>query len=88
MLNLNRKCLVKHMGTVTVKFLGEDYQISEAVREFLEYDQLLTPIYSRIIQSINSDIQAVSKTVTFDSFNVDTVDSLRKKISGNDDGMH
>ena len=80
MLNLYRKGWVIHMGIVTVKFLGEEYQISEAIRQFLEYDQLLAPIYGRIIQSINSDIQTFSRTVTFDSFGVDTVDTLRKNI--------
>ena len=82
MLNLYRKSRVKHMGTVTVKFLGEEYQISEAVRELLEYDQLLTPIYGKIVQCLRKDIQATTRTMTFDESVVDTTDSLRKKYQG------
>lgn len=74
------------MGTVTVKFLGEEYQISEAVRDFLEYDQMLTPIYGKIVQCLSNDIQATSRTMTFDESVVNTIDSLLAKISGNDDG--
>lgn len=70
------------MGTVTVKFLGEEYQISEAVRDFLEYDQMLTPIYGKIVQCLSNDIQATSRTMTFDESVVNTIDSLRQKYQG------
>lgn len=49
------------MGYVTVKFLGEEYQVSETINEFLDYDKLLTPIITKMLNMITSDIKNDSK---------------------------
>ena len=45
------------MGYVTLKFLDKEYQVSEAVNEFFHYDELLTPMRSKIIQTLSQDIK-------------------------------
>ena len=44
------------MGYANVEFLGEEYQISDAVNEFLKYDQLLSPITKKSLDMLSSDI--------------------------------
>ena len=39
------------MGMVEVSFLGEKYQVSETINEFLSYDKLLTPIMSKMLNT-------------------------------------
>lgn len=56
------------MGYVTRKFLGEDYQISETVNEFLYYDSLLTPILGRLIQKISGSLSRDSGYSPSDCF--------------------
>ena len=53
------------MGYVTLKFLGKEYQVSEAVKEFLHYDELLTPMRSKIIQTLSQDIKKDAAGLTF-----------------------
>ena len=53
------------MGYVTVKFLGSEYQISETINEFLRYDELLTPIRVRILNSLSQDIKRDSRQLRF-----------------------
>ena len=43
------------MGEVTVKFLGDEYQVSETIKEFLSYDKLLNPIREKILQQFAED---------------------------------
>lgn len=45
------------MGYVTVKFLGEEYQVSETINEFLDYDKLLTPIRTKMLNTMTSSIK-------------------------------
>ena len=49
------------MGYVTVKFLGEEYQVSETINEFLSYDKLLTPIRTKMLNSITADVKKDSR---------------------------
>lgn len=49
------------MGYVTVKFLGEEYQVSEAINEFLSYDELLTPVRTKVLNAITTDIKKDSR---------------------------
>lgn len=49
------------MGYVTVKFLGEEYQVSETVNEFLSYDKLLTPIMVKMLNTATADIKKDSR---------------------------
>lgn len=53
------------MGYVTLKFLGKEYQISETVNEFLHYDELLTPMRSKIIQTLSRDVKKDATGLTF-----------------------
>lgn len=43
------------MGYVAVKFLGEDYQVPETINEFLQYDELLTPIRTKVLSMVSAD---------------------------------
>lgn len=43
------------MGYVTLKFLGSEYQVSEAANEFLKYDELLTPTMLKIVEKATSN---------------------------------
>ncbi len=59
------------MGYVTVKFLGEEYQVSETINEFLSYDTLLTPMRIKILNTATADIKRDSRI----SWNGDTMTS-------------
>lgn len=54
------------MGYATVKFLGDEYQVSEAINEFLSYDELLTPMRTKILNELPLDIKKDSR-LTFES---------------------
>ena len=56
------------MGYVTVKFLGENYQVSETINEFLNYDSLLAPILGRLIEKISLNLSRDSRFNPSDSF--------------------
>lgn len=45
------------MGYVTVTFLGEKYQVSETINEFLSYDTLLNPIRTKMLNAMTTDIK-------------------------------
>ena len=45
------------MGYVTVKFLGEEYQVSETINEFLSYDKLLSPIRTKMLNAVTKDVK-------------------------------
>ena len=45
------------MGFISVKFLGQEYQVSEAINEFREYDEILTPNREKIISTLSNDIK-------------------------------
>ena len=72
------------MGFVTVKFLGEEYQVSETINEFLSYDTLLTPMRIKVLNTATEDIKRDARL----SWNADTminhihytVDEYRKMI--------
>ena len=49
------------MGMVEVGFLGEKYQVSETINEFLSYDKLLTPIMSKMLNTATADIKKDSR---------------------------
>ena len=53
------------MGYVTVTFLGEEYQVSETINEFLSYDTLLNPIRTKMLNTITTDIKQDTR-LTFD----------------------
>lgn len=53
------------MGYVSLKFLGKEYEVSETVNEFLQYDELLTPMRSKIIQTLSRDIKKDATGLTF-----------------------
>ena len=57
------------MGYATVKFLGEEYQVSETVNEYLSYDTLLTPMRINILNTATADIKRDSHL----SWNGDTM---------------
>ena len=57
------KGLVLDMGYVTVKFLGEEYQVSETINEFLDYDKILTPIRTTVLNMITADVKRDSNLV-------------------------
>lgn len=59
------------MGYVTVKFLGEDYQVPETINEFLQYDELLTPIRTKILSMVSVDAKRDSSL----SWDADTMTS-------------
>lgn len=50
------------MGYVEVEFLGEKYEVSEAIKEFLEYDGLLLPILQRIVEKVTFCLERDSKS--------------------------
>lgn len=56
------------MGYVVVKFLGEKYQVSESVNEFLQYDSLLIPTMEKLIGQISENLSRDSKHTPLDSF--------------------
>lgn len=49
------------MGYVVVKFLGEVFQVSEAIKDFLEYDTLFIPAYKELMEMIMEDTEADSQ---------------------------
>lgn len=53
------------MGYVTVTFLGETYQVSETINEFLHYDELLTPVRVKMLKALSDDIKRDSRYMTF-----------------------
>jgi len=53
--------VVLAMGYVTVKFLGEEYQVSETINEFLSYDQLLSPVRTKMLNAIMADVKKDSR---------------------------
>lgn len=53
------------MGYIPFNFLGEKYQISEAINEFLHYDELLTPIRVKILNALSQDIKRDSCQLRF-----------------------
>ena len=57
------------MGLVAVKFLGEEYQVSETINEFLSYDTLLTPMRIKMLNTAIADIKEDSHL----SWNGDTM---------------
>lgn len=59
------------MGYVVVKFLGEEYQVSETINEFLSYDELLTPIRTKMLNMISTDVKRDSRL----SWDADTMTS-------------
>ena len=62
------------MGYVTVNFLGEQYQVSETINEFLHYDELLTPVRVKMLKSLSQDIKRDSRSMTFGDETPDHVD--------------
>ena len=54
---------------VTVKFLGEEYEVSETINEFLTYDTIFTHMRTEILNSIMADIKKDAYTV----LNADTI---------------
>ena len=67
------------MANVTVKFLGEEYQVSETINEFLSYDELLAPIRTKMLNAITSDIKKDSKNLTYGDTITDHVHSVSDK---------
>ena len=61
------------MGFITVKFLGDDYQISESVNDFLNYDKLLIPILNQIVGTVTSNLKRDS--MLRPSASVDNIES-------------
>ena len=57
------KGLVLNMGYVTVKFLGEEYEVSETINEYLDYENILTPIRTKILDMLITDVNKDSKLV-------------------------
>ena len=55
------------MGYVTVKFLGDEYQVSETINEFLHYDELLTPVRLKMLNTLSKDIKRDSQSLSFGS---------------------
>lgn len=51
------------MSMVTVIFLGEEYQITETINEFLDYDKILAPIRTKILNAIALDIKKDSDLI-------------------------
>lgn len=45
------------VGFVNVKFLGQDYQVSEAINEFRDYDEILTPNREKILSTLSQDVK-------------------------------
>lgn len=72
------------MGYVTVKFLGEEYQVSETINEFLSYDKLLTPIRTKMLNAITMDVKRDARLTwdgtTMTSHIHGTADKYRKMI--------
>lgn len=60
--------VVLGMGDVTVKFLGGNYQVSEAVNEFLYYDGLLVSILGKIIEEVSSNLARDSRRKPSDAY--------------------
>lgn len=58
----------ENMGYKTVKFLGEDFQVSESINEYLYYDSLLVPIIGKIIEKISENLSRDSSYSPSDSF--------------------
>lgn len=61
------------MGYVTVKFLGEEYQVPEAINEFLHYDELLTPVRLKMLNTLQQDIKRDSRQMKFGEGTTDHV---------------
>lgn len=45
------------MGYVKVKFLGEDFEISETINEFLDYDMMLNPIRIKMFNIMSMHVK-------------------------------
>lgn len=67
------------MGEVTVKFLGDEYQVSETIKEFLSYDKLLNPIREKILQQFAEDIKEIAQTSFMETECVDQVRGIMDK---------
>ena len=51
------------MGYITVKFLGEEYQVPESVNEFLNYDRLLNPMREKLLKAMTDDLKFISTNI-------------------------
>ena len=71
--------VVLGMGDVTVKFLGGNYQVSEAVNEFLYYDGLLVPILGKIIEEVSSNLARDSRRKPSDAYDYMDKDAEKYK---------
>ena len=49
------------MGYITVKFLGDEYQISDSINDFLEYDKLLTQITKKLMDAEMASVKSYAK---------------------------
>lgn len=67
------------MGYITVKYLGEDYQVSETLNEFLGYDKLLNPIRNKLLNTIPSDAKKDSRLTWDGSTMTNHVHSIADK---------
>ena len=64
------------MGYINVKFLGKSYQVSKTINEFLQYDELLTPIRTKIIQELSKRIGEISAKAKFGEEMTDYMESI------------
>ena len=55
------------MGYVALKFLGKEFHVSEAVKDFLHYDQLLNPVRAKTLQMLSQDMKSDATKLTFSS---------------------
>lgn len=65
------------MGNVTVEFLGEEYQVSETINEFMSYDQLFTPMRTKLLNMISINIKKDTRL----SFGEHVPDYVRNNIN-------
>lgn len=72
------------MGLVTVNFLGEEYQVSETINEFLSYNTLLSSMEIKILKTATADLKRDS-CLSWDGNTMEnhihgTADKYRKMI--------
>ena len=67
------------MGYKSLIFLSKEYEVSEAVNDFLSYDELLTPIRGRIITALSQDIKKDAKSLTFEDDTPNYVENVTSK---------
>lgn len=67
------------MGYVTVSFLGEQYKVSEAINQYLHFDQILVPINLKMMDALLKEIQKSKYHLSYRTFDMEQFADNAKK---------